>query len=179
MANIRTARRSGRFIRGGKAVRESLWVLLGGSATTITGGTGSVLVNAPNAALLALRPYTVVRSRGFIHVKSDQAAAAEDQAIVIAQCVVSDQAVDIGVTAVPTPVTDGGSDLFYMYQTLMASHGAGTVDSEEGQWVQYDSRAMRRVDDDEQNILVLESHPAALTQGTITRHTGRFLIKLH
>ena len=179
MANIRRARRSGFTSRGGKQVRESLWVGVGGIISVVAGGSGAVLLNAPNAALLALRPYTVVRSRGFIHLASDQAAAAEDQAIIVAQCVVSDQAVAIGITAVPTPVTDEDSDLFFMYQELMASHGAGTVDSENGQWVQYDSRAMRRVEDGAQNIVVLETQLAALTQGTATRHHGRLLIKLH
>ncbi len=179
MANIRSARRSGRIFRGGRSVRESLWVPIDGTNTTLAAGSTAALLTASSAGLLALRPFTIVRSRGFMHLESDQTAGQEEQAINYGECVVSDQAVLIGVTSVPTPTTDKGSDLWYVFQALMASHGAGTVDSELGQWIQYDSRAMRKVEDGSTIVTVVETELAALTSGVGFRHTGRLLIKLH
>ena len=151
---------------------------LQGTATTLAGGSGAVILNSANAALLSLRPFTVVRVRGILHLSSDQAGAPEQQAVAMGLCVVSDQALAIGVSAVPTPVTDAFSDLFFVYQEIMTK-GDATAAGQIGEMVQYDSRAMRKVSDDQDVIVVLESQLAALTDGTITRHHGRMLIKLH
>jgi len=179
MANIRTARRSGRVFRGGRMVRETLWAGVTGSFESIATASTAVLLNITGAGLLALRPWTVVRSRGVIMLETDQDAARERQAVNIGAAIVSDQAVAIGITALPTPTTDKDSDLWYLYQSVMASQGAGTVNNNLGTFVEYDSRAMRKVEDGSQLVYVLESEVVALTQGTITRHTGRLLIKLH
>jgi len=179
MANIRTARRSGFVRRGGRMVRESLWIGVTGTNTTLAAGSTAALINVTGAAILALRPITIVRSRGLLFLTSDQAAAAEPQAITLGCAVVSDQSVAIGVTALPTPTTDKDSDAWYVYQSLMASHGAGTVDSEQGQWVEYDSRAMRKMEDGFQLVYVLETAEVALTEGVVARHMGRVLVKLH
>ncbi len=179
MANIRTARRSGRVFRGGRNVRESAWIGVTGTLSTIGAGSSAVFINSLNAAALALTPFTVVRSRGLLFIKSDQSAAAENQAAVLGVAVVSDQAVAVGITALPTPVTDESSDLFYVYQAIMSAHGAGTVDSETGKVIEYDSRAMRKVEDGQDIAYILETEVVALTQGVQMRHTGRFLIKLH
>jgi len=173
-------RRSGRFIRGVAGTRrQSLWIDVVGSATTTTGGSGAVLTNSLNAAALALRPFTIIRSRGYIHIASDQAGAPENQAVAVAQCVVSDQASAIGVTAVPTPITDKGSDLFFMYQEVMAAGDSAAGAGMLGFGLEYDSRAMRKVNDDQDFIVVLESALAAMTDGVVTRHSGRILVKLH
>ncbi len=133
MANIRVARRSGLVRRGGRMVRETLWGDVAATGTTLATAGAATLINVTGAGLLSLRPWTVIRARGAMYLKSDQTAAAEDQAVGLGMAIVSDQAVAIGVTAVPTPDTDGGSDLWFVYQTLMASHGAGTVRSAQSQ----------------------------------------------
>ncbi len=66
-----------------------------------------------------------------------------------------------------------------MYQSLMSSRGAGTVDSELGIGEAYDSKAMRRMEDGSQLVVVLESEVAGLTLGIAVRHVARILIKLH
>ena len=129
--------------------RESLWVGVG-TATSVIGTTQTALLtNSANAALLALRPFTIVRSRGTLRLGSDQAANTENQSIAYGAAVVSDQAVAIGVTAVPTPITDQGSDLWYVYETLLSrivvSSAVGIL--EPPIWKDYDSRAMRKVED--------------------------------
>ena len=179
MANIRVARRSGRIFRGGRMVRETQWGDVVGTQTTLGAPSTAVLINVTGTLLLNLRPWTVVRTRGVLHVRSDQAAASESQAVNYGVAVVSDQAVAIGITAIPTPITDKGSDLWFTYQSLMASHGAGTVDNELGKMVEYDSRAMRKVEEGTQLEFVVESEIAGLTEGVIIRHSARLLIKLH
>ena len=71
MANIRVGRKSGFIVRGGKSRRESTWIALNTVEATLGGAPTAVLMNSLNAAALALRPFTVVRSRGTILVFSD------------------------------------------------------------------------------------------------------------
>ncbi len=179
MANIRTARRSGLVLRGGRNIRSTFWGDVAGTITIIGGPSGSALLNVTGAGLLALRPVTVIRVRGYWHLQSDQAAAAEDQGAALGMAIVSDQAAAVGITAVPTPTTDRSSDKFFVYQSLMSSRGAGTVDSELGVGEAYDSKAMRRMEDGSQLVVVLESEVAGLTLGIAVRHVARILIKLH
>ncbi len=179
MANIRTARRSGLVLRGGRNIRSTSWQRVTASFTTIGGPGGSALINVTGATLLNMRPWTVVRARGYWHLESDQNAAAELQAAGLGYTIVNDEAVGIGVTAMPTPVQDGDSDAFFVYESLMASQGAGTVDSQIGVGSQFDSKAMRKVEEGFQLVVVVDSEIATLTLGVEVRHVARILIKLH
>ena len=177
MANIRTARRSGLVLRGGRNRRETLW--FGGTQlrTTIAGALGAVALTSLNATALQLRPFTIVRSRGFMYLQSDQAAAAEFQAVAYGAAVVSDQSVAIGITALPTPVTDSGSDLWFVYEWL-AANASDLVDvTTGGQFKEVDSRAMRKVEDGQDLVEVAET--GAQTNGLSIQTFMRFLIKLH
>ena len=80
--------------------------------TTITTVGTSVVQTSLNAGALALRPFTMVRVRGVIRLETDQLTTTEFQEIAFGLAVVSDQAVAVGVTAVPSPVSDNGSDLW-------------------------------------------------------------------
>ncbi len=180
MANIRTACRSGLVFRGGRNRRETLWVSQVTTETVLAGAPTVAILTALNAAGLALRPFTVIRDRGVIHLRSDQAGATETYGVGYGKCVVSDQAVLIGVTAVPTPVTDKSSDLWYLFESLFGrievSSGAGTgVPTETGKFLQYDSKAMRKVEEGQDLISVVENE----ISGCNVVVTGRTLIKLH
>ena len=89
MANIgrRSAGRS--FGRRAGLRRESLWLgILEGSAAL--GAANSVaILNSLNAAALALTPFTVVRVRFNVALRSDQIAAAEDYQWAVGAAVVS------------------------------------------------------------------------------------------
>ncbi len=176
MANIRTARRSGLVLRGGVQRRESLWIDIAPVLAT-QAAAGGVLTNALNAVALALRPFTVVRTRMSFFIRSDQAAAAEVQTAAFGIAVVSDQALGIGVTAVPTPITDMGSDLWFFYQFLLCNESSLTDVAKPGCVVHADSKAMRKVNDDSDLAFVLEM--STITQGVTVNSMGRFLIKLH
>ncbi len=176
MANLRAVRRSGRIFRGGVTRRETLWANIPFQIVTADVGVATLMASL-NAAALALRPFTIVRMRMAFGLHSDQAAAAEVQAVAVGQAVVSDQASAIGVTAVPTPVTDAGSDAWLLY-TILFNNATNLTDLVVGQkYFEVDSRAMRKVEDGQDLVLVTEV--AATSNGTVLNSSGRFLIKLH
>ncbi len=171
----RTVRRSSSVVAVAGRRRDTLWLVVGVGATTMT-ISGGTITNSMNAAALAYRPFTVIRAIMDYSVRSDQAAALEEQTVAAGAAVVSDQAVAIGVTAVPTPITDRGSDLWFMHQTMFAEESSLTDRSKpHGVW-HVDSRAMRRVDDDQDIVFVLEINTVT-GSGAIVRSSGRLLIK--
>ncbi len=175
MANIRTGRRSGLVLRGGRDRRDTLWGA-GTPASSIETASGGTLLTSLGAGALALRPFTIIRNRFTFHISSDQAAAAEDQVGAYGRAVVSDQASAIGVTAVPTPITDQDSDLWHVYATFVQG-GSRVNDGMVGRTYEIDSKAMRKVEDGQDVVSVVEF--SAQGGGFRFIVTGRFLLKLH
>jgi len=94
--------------------RDTLWFFIGSSVVNLT-ALGGTLLTSLNAAALSLRPFTVIRTHLSVHLRSDQFAASEEQAAGVGMAVVSDEASAIGVSAIPTPVTDAASDLWFVH----------------------------------------------------------------
>ncbi len=138
---------------------------------------GGVISNAANAALLALRPFTIIRTRGVLFLHSDQAAAVENQIAAFAGAVVSEQALAIGITAVPSPIVELGSDFFFLHQLIMARENAVANQTEPGTFVQFDSKAMRKVNEDEEPYFVKDM--SVIGSGVVLISAARMLIKLH
>jgi len=161
-------------------VRETIWGGLVETSTALGAANTAAITNVTGAGLLAIRPFTVVRSRFSILVQSDQNAATEFQQMAVGACVVSDQAVAIGATAVPTPMTDKDSDAWFVYEGIMNQFlvisAIGAMSSAGTQRV-IDSRAMRKVEDGFQIIVVIEN--SGLSSGSTIGLVGRFLLKLH
>ena len=105
--------------RGFHATQKRLtnWLFIDWSVTNLTTTSSAALVASLNATALALRPFTIVRTRGTLAVYSDQVIASETARSAMGLAVVSDQAAAVGITAVPTPITDQDSDLFFVYET--------------------------------------------------------------
>ena len=162
------------LVRGAR--RESLWVGVTLGVTTMT-APGGTITNASNAALLALRPFTVIRLHMAFWLQSDQAAAIETQHAGFGVAVVSDQAVAIGVTAVPTPITDIGSDLWFAHRLMYADESNLTDRTRSGQFFEIDSKAMRKVEDGQTVIMVAEL--SSTGSGLQLVSGGRMLIKTH
>ena len=181
MANINVGRKSGFIMRAGGRKRETIW--FGGapfSAAVAT--TGVNLVTSLNAAALAMRPFTVIRTRGVLRFSSDQEAATESYGGSFGRAVVSDQASAIGVTAVPTPTTDSASDLWYVYEFAIGRFAFGSAASftDVGQVRIIDSKAMRKVEDGQDLVGVIEGPGAAITAtGNLIAGFVRTLVKLH
>ncbi len=180
MANIRIARRSGLVLRGGRNIRNTLWAGVAPVSTVFAAANNAALTNVTGAGLLAIRPFTVMRMRGFMHVRSDQTGSLESYQVAWSASVVSDQAAAIGITALPTPFTDIDSDLFFMYQVVagvfLFISGTG-FDPIGGSSAVVESKAMRRVEDGSQIVFTLEN--SGLSAGSSTFSTARLLLKLH
>ena len=170
-----------RPFRGARsAPRLTDWFFIDESATTLATASSSALIGQLNAAGLAMRPFTVIRTYLDLLLISDQVAASEFQQAAIGMAVVSDQAIAIGITAVPTPFTDAGSDLWFVHQFMSASFlfasGVG-FDGSDGRGYNVDSKAMRKVNADQDLAIVIER--SSLGAGVDVIVAGRFLVKLH
>ena len=161
------------------ARRMTSWFDIVPVGTTMT-ATGGTIQQALTTAEKAKRPFTIIRTHLIVRVVSDQLAATETAIAAYGLCVVSDQSVAIGATAVPTPVTDAASDAWFVHQWLMAGFnfvtGAG-FESDYGHQYIIDSKAMRKVSEDQDVIGVAEFSAAG--DGVIVTSMGRLLIKEH
>ncbi len=77
MANIISSRKSGFIQRSGRMRRETLWFNGVATSTNLAAANTAALTAELNAAALALRPFTVVRTRVEWSVVSDQRVATE------------------------------------------------------------------------------------------------------
>ena len=123
---------------------------------------------------------TIIRTRGSFGVQSDQVAATENQFGAFGIAVVTAQALSVGITAIPHPGTDaawGGWFVHrYFSQTFLLSSAVGS-ESNFMQSYEIDSKAMRKVDEDERVVVVVENFHA--TNGLAVWSMQRFLSKLH
>jgi len=165
------------FRRGAIAVgkaRQSSWFQFQPTTATFTASGGTIIFSL-NAAALALRPFTIVRSHFLCMISSDQGAAIESQAGAWGIAVVSDEAVAVGVTAVPTPITEMGSDLWFVHQQMYSHHQEITDRAEPAQLYETDSKAMRKVGVGQDVVVVAELSAAG--SGFKIILGGRMLIK--
>ena len=177
------ARKSGFVRRDGRMRRATEWVATTEARTTLASANAAALISVGSAGLLAATPFTIIRSIMHWSARSDQTGASENWGVAIGCAVVSAPAAALGITAVPTPFTDLGSDLWYLHSILDGRFefisGVGTdsnsVSPEGG--VNIDSRGARKVEDGDDIILVAEND--SVSAGTTVYTAGRLLIKLH
>ncbi len=156
--------------------RKSLWLGSAPAEATLT-ATGGTIFFSLNASALALRPFTIVRTILSCYIRSDQEATEEIQSCGIGCVVVSDQAVAIGVTAVPTPITDINSDLWFAYGQLTSASRGGAGSGVVGAPLLIESRAMRKVEEGDDVVTVAEL--SGVSNGFKVVIGGRQLVKLH
>ena len=130
----------------------------------------------PEATLLQIIPGTVVRTVGHVLVVSDQVAAAEQPFGAMGMAVVSEQARALGITALPSPIIEEASDLWFVYQPWAAQ--GGTINGAPLQVFEFDSRAQRKIEDGMGIVVVYESASAAGI-GALVLTKFRMLFKLH
>ena len=174
------ARRIVSPVRGRSAKRKSLWLDFAQvfTATAAVPLGTAVLLSSLNAAALALRPFTIVRTRGTLWAASDQEAASEEVFGALAFSVVSEQAAAIGVTAVPTAVTDAGSSLHFSwtawYAAVRFSSAIGTRTPGYTP-VEFDSKAMRKVELGQDLIVTVENQSGS--DAALFLFMARILVK--
>ncbi len=169
------ARRTrGRFIR--PPAKTTVWVGVN-LGLDIVAASALTFLGSLSATALALRPFTIVRTRLHTSYDSDQVSAGEIPFGMFGMIVVNDKAITAGVTAIPGPATDINDD-FFVHQgmsqrfTLITAIGAF-----EGapSW-QIDSKAMRKVDLGDDVAMMFEQ---TATVGASLITLGRMLVKLH
>ena len=170
------ARRVGRsFHRGPRRAMD--W---GASAPL----TGYVAVAASSAVLLQtftpiLGGETVIRTRGVVSIQSDQIVATEVQLGAYGIAIVTAQAVSVGITAIPHPVTDAawGGWFFHTYFANSMKFGTAVgIQYDRATNFEIDSKAMRKVDEDERLVAVVENSSGA---GMEIWDSFRLLSKVH
>ena len=169
----------------GRPIRPSKWLASADVTTTTALPSNSVLLHQSfaAAAIQAVAPAggTIVRTRGVLWIRADQQTAFEDPVGALGFMVVRDSARAIGITAVPTPVTDSPDDAFFVHQWWNASMGFNQVDATGVQiWLPmnryvFDSKAQRKFTGDDAIVVTLENSNAA--DGARLQLSFRMLIK--
>ena len=161
--------------------RATSWFDLPATSTLFTAAGGTILL-VLSTAEKAKRPFTIIRTHLHYSFSSDQIAASEFYGGAVGMAIVSDQAAAIGVSAVPTPAADAASDLWFMHEwfsnQVLFGDGTGFQDAVSTQG-RIDSKAMRKVDDSQDAILVAELDTVMGAGGFIFKAGGRLLIKEH
>ena len=165
-----------RFVR--PAARTTLWL---GSRLAFTAVTASLvtLLTTLNAAALALRPFTIIRTRTKIFFTSDQFVASEFVQAVYTKQIVTEAAAAAGVASVPDGINEPDADFFVyqvLYQDFSFADATGFQQQANEATYDVDSKAMRKVGNDDQLVSVIN---VASGVGAAIAIEGRILIKLH
>jgi len=156
---------------------EKVWIELQPNAAESV-VTASTLIGVLNAAALALRPFTILRSRLLLHVQSDQAAATEFTAGSIGMIVSTEAASTAGIGSLPTPNTEADAAWFVWqaFSHSFAFFDATGTNEPAGSSYEIDSKAMRKVGLDDQVNLIGQ---VVTTPGAALFVNGRMLVQLH
>ena len=159
------------------APRTKMWIG-GGAGPSTLAASSKTLISTLGVAALALRPFTVLRSRYEVMFESDQEGASERPEGAFGEAVVNDVAAALGITALPGPLNEIPYDWFIwqgMIHRFQFITGTGTNNPGGTHYV-IDSKAMRKVGTEDNMAQIFEMRAAV--GGTITIE-GRNLIQLH
>ena len=160
----RGARRATSWVRTDIVSGTTAWKALAGSTSVI------------DQSFITDDPVTLIRARGNVVADTDQVAAGEHSFGAFGIAIVSAQAFAIGITAIPTPLTDASSDLWFVhgYWDAAISLADGTGIANTSRRVDFDSKAMRKLTPDETVVMVIEN---GSTTGVVYRFDFALLIK--
>ena len=174
------ARTAVRTFRSRSPRRATDWQLavLSVGRTGVPAGTKVLIASIGSAALSAIAPGTIVRTRGIITIDSDQQAASEDQVGGFGVGLVNEVARALGVTALPGPSTDALWDGWFVHQFIQERFlfvsGVGVAPNAGRRYI-IDSKAMRKFESDEGLIIMAEN--SSSTNGMNIGVSLRFLVK--
>ena len=172
------ARRGFPRSHGVRSDRQNVWASIDFTVQTIAANT-LVLLGSLNVAALALRPFTIIRTRAQGIWASDQTTGDEWPHGALGMVVVSDQAIVAGAASIPDPVSNADAP-WHVWQGLETHISVATeVGFVEiaGQSFEIDSKAMRKIGVNEDvAVMVVNAHA---THGARVGLVGRFLIKTH
>ena len=159
--------------------RQTGWdVGPGGPAPTSITGSGAQILGSGISALTD--GLTLVRVRGFIEIVMELGGVGEGFTGAVGLCVVTDDAFAVGITALPSSITDMSDDV-WMYHRFFSLH-AGAVSATAAlariheSW-EVDSKAMRKIPQGKTLAMVLEVTEIGTADATIA-FDSRVLLKL-
>ena len=151
--------------------------------TTLAAGAKLLaLVLTPTSAQAAgiNAPFTIVRTRGLLSVRTDQTVATESIIGAIGIAIVNETAAALGVTAIPGSMSEPSWDGWFVHQMFIETWrfltSAG-FESRDSIQIPIDSKAMRKVQSDETMIVVIEG--GSQGAGMQVAVNIRSLLKLH
>jgi len=164
--------------RGAAPSRQNVWIGVDITQFAVAADT-DVLFGTLNAAALALRPFTVMRTHLLVSWATDQGAAAENTKGAVGAIVVQADATTIGITAVPKPVSGTDAPWFVWQPVITSTLFLSSIGfySKFDQQYEVDSKAMRKVGANEQIAFVAENSGGSAGADCIVE--GRMLVKLH
>jgi len=133
----------------------------------VTVAVGAKVVLATFALSNASIGEVVRRTRGRFMILSDQVGASEYVSVAFGMLVATDAAVTIGATAIPGPSTEANDDVWFVWENVIGLSqqadnitGAGTG-APIGMITDFDSKAMRRVEEGRTVVLMAENVSSA------------------
>jgi len=104
---------------------------------------------------------TIRRTRGMFFIDSDQSVATERQLGAFGAMVVTDVAAAAGVASIPGPVSEASDDGWFLWVPIVQQHVETAVAPTHGTAYEFDSKAMRRVEEGFQIVFVVENASVA------------------
>ena len=87
---------------------------------------------------------TVLRTVGQIYVITDQTAASEQQTGAFGLCMATDQALAVGITALPDPISQVADDVWFVYVPITQTNRMASIAGQiVGMKYDFDSKAKR------------------------------------
>jgi len=99
---------------------------------------------------------TIRRTRGRISVNSDQPSSPEEQNCALGFIVVTDLAATVGATSIPGPITEASDDGWYVWEGFV-QRSLEAFGGNLGMTYEFDSKAMRKVEDGFQVVVIAEN----------------------
>ena len=170
------------FRRGGRVQvpsthrRQTEWIASADVAafTTLAAATVVLDQSIVGSVVQSASPFTIVRTVGYIAVKSDQETAVEEPFGAMGAIVVQETARVAGVASLPDPITEEDDDGWFLYQGFAIE---GLAAGSSGMKVfPFDSKAQRKVKDGDAVVFVVTN--AHSTFGLQYVLKFRLLIKL-
>ncbi len=157
------------FSRGPK--RQVAWINSADQGyLTVSAGSKAIHQSFAPATAGLLKP-TIVRTRGVVSFKSTQAAADAEVIGAYGMAIVSDQAFAAGAASIPGPFTDADWDGWFLWGGIALS--LQFVDATgvyvEDRLLEVDSKAMRKVSDNETVVFMVESQAVAFEFAAVFR----------
>jgi len=152
-----------RFARGRVRVaakRSRVWIGTPTNFFQLAGGTTSFSTIVTEAQLQNLGKPTIARCRGQLLVNMDRSAeVAEDRALVgMGLTLVSNQAVAVGATAIPSPIANDEWPWLWYYTSSLKTPTTLTEDEQGFRWerIEVDSKSMRKAPPDHVMVFVVD-----------------------